>query len=216
MHWFDNADAIAPALPATWLIRTDAAPRNLTERSALRRSLARRLVARQLGRQEEEVAIAHDAAGRPRLDLPGGTGLHLSLATRTGVVAVGLARQPLGVDVEQVDERATPPLALLHPDEREALAAADAAQRCSLFARLWAAKEAYVKALGTGFRRAPESFAVSLLSETAFRVTDASIPAESTGTLRIMRNGGHEIMAAAIVVAGQAAAISPPDRSASS
>ncbi len=216
MHWFDDADAIAPALPAIWLVRTDANPHNLTERSALRRGMARSILARQLGCREGDVAIAHDAAGRPFLDLPRETGLHLSLATRAGVVAVGLACQPLGVDVEQVDERTAPPLDLLHPDERSALAAAGAAQQARNFARLWAAKEAYVKALGSGFRRAPESFAVSLLSETAFRVTDASAPADIAGALRAKKNGGHEIMAAAIVVTRQAERISPADRSASS
>ena len=200
MHWFDDADAIAPALPAIWLIRTNAAPRNLTERSTLRRGMARRIVARQLGCREEDVAIAHDAAGRPLLDLPRETGLHLSLATRAGIVAVGLARQPLGVDVEQVDEQAAPPRDLLHPDERRALAEVDTTQRARSFARLWAAKEAYVKALGSGFRRAPESFAVSLLSETAFRVTDASAPTNSIGVLRAMKNGGQDILAAAAIV----------------
>ncbi|BCB20759.1 4'-phosphopantetheinyl transferase superfamily protein [Bosea sp. ANAM02] len=200
MHWFDDADAIAPALPAIWLVRTGAMPRNLTERSALRRSTARRIVARQLGCRAEDVAIAHDAAGRALLDRPRETGLHLSLATRAGIVAVGLARQPLGVDVEQVDEQAAPPLDLLHPDERSALDAVALTERARSFALLWAAKEAYVKALGTGFRRAPESFVVSLLSETTFRVTDASAHTDFTGALRTMKNGGHEIMAAALVI----------------
>ena len=204
MHWFDAADAIAPALPAIWLVRTDARPHNLTERSALRRGLARRIVARQLGCREEDVVITHDAAGRPLLDLPREADLHLSLATRAGIVAVGLAGRPLGVDVEQVDEQTAPPLDLLHPDERSALDAVASTERARSFARLWAAKEAYVKALGSGFRRAPESFAVSLLSETAFRVTDASAPAGFIGSLRAMKNGGHEIMAAAIVIDGQA------------
>jgi phosphopantetheinyl transferase len=216
MHWLDDVDAITPALPAIWLIRTGANPRGLTERSTLRRGVARLILARQLGCREGEVAIAHDAAGRPLLDRPKGTGLHLSLATRGGIVAVALARQPLGVDVEQVDEKAVPPLDLLHPDERRAVTATDTIQRARHFARLWAAKEAYVKALGAGFRRAPESFAVSLLSETAFRVADAFASADVTGALRTMKNGGHEIMAAAIVMTGQAVAVSPPDRSASS
>ncbi|WP_306227301.1 4'-phosphopantetheinyl transferase family protein [Bosea beijingensis] len=202
MHWFDDAHAIAPALPAIWLVRTDAQPSNLTERSALRRGLARRVLARQLGCGEGHVVIAHDAAGRPLLDLPRETGLHLSLATRAGIVAVGLARHPLGADVEQVDERAAPPRDLLHPDERNALEAIASTEQARSFARLWAAKEAYVKALGMGFRRAPESFAVSLLSETTFRVTDASAPTDTVGALCTMKNGGHEIMAAAFVVTG--------------
>ena len=216
MHWFDDADAIAPALPAIWLVRTDAKPRNLTERSALRRDTARRIVARQLGCREIDVAIEHDAAGRPLLAAPGASGLCLSLATRSGIVAIGLAQHPLGVDVEAVDAADAPPLDLLHPSERIALDAAAPIERPRVFACLWTAKEAYVKALGSGFRRAPESFAVSLLSEATFRVTDACAPTEAIGAFRSMKNGGHEIMAAAFVVVDQVRPVNPPDRSASS
>ncbi|RYE35358.1 MAG: 4-phosphopantetheinyl transferase family protein [Hyphomicrobiales bacterium] len=201
MHWFDDAEAIAPALPAIWLVRTAATPRNLTERSALRRGTALRIVARQFGCREDDVVIGHDTAGRPFLAAPGPSGLCLSLATRAGVVAVGLARQPLGVDVEAVDPAAAPTLDLLHPAERMALDATAFADWPRAFIRLWAAKEAYVKALGSGFRRAPESFAVSLLSETAFRVTDPRAPTNASGAFRSMENGGHEIMAAAFVIA---------------
>nr|WP_052232186.1 4'-phosphopantetheinyl transferase superfamily protein [Methylobacterium sp. ZNC0032] len=200
MHWFDDADAIAPALPAIWLVRTGAMPRNLTERSALRRSTARRIVARQLGCRAEDVAIAHDAAGRPLLDLPRESGLHLSLATRGGIVVVGIARRPIGVDVEAVDPGAVAPLDLLHPDERRFLEGAAPAARAPAFASLWAAKEAYVKALGTGFARPPESVRVSLLSETRFRVVDQRDGARAEGALRLMENGGQNHLAAAAIV----------------
>lgn len=200
MHWFDDVDAIAPALPAIWLVQTGARPRNLTERSALRRDTARRIVARRLGCREDDVAVAHDAAGRPLLDPPRGSGLHLSLATRAGVVAVGLAHQPLGVDVESVDAGATLPLDLLHPDERRLLEATASASRALAFTRLWAAKEAYVKALGTGFVRPPESFCVSLLSDVHFSVRDPEHRAEPQGAHRIMKNGGQDVLAAAAIV----------------
>lgn len=202
MLWLDSADSLAPDLPAAWLIATDAAPRDLAERSALRRGTALRLLARQLGCPETGLAIDHDLAGRPILAGPSASGLHLSLATRAGVVAVALARGIVGIDVELVDMEAEPPRDLLHPDERAVLDAAAATLRPRIFARLWAAKEAYVKALGTGFRRAPESFAVSLLSDTAFGVIDASGPVDAVGSFRTIKNGGHEIMAAALVISG--------------
>lgn len=200
MHWFDDADAIAPVLPAIWLVRTDADPRNLTERSALRRGLARRVVARQLGCREDEVVIEHDKAGQPFLALPSARDLHLSLATRAGVVATGLAQHPVGVDVERVDPEALPPLDLLHPEERGFVAATAPAFRPLAFARLWAAKEAYVKALGTGFVRPPESFCVSLLSDDRFSVRDPQHPAKRQGELRLMKNGGQDVLAAAAIV----------------
>ena len=198
MHWFDDADATAPALPAIWLVRTDAEPRNLTERSALRRDTARRVLARQLGCRQDEIVIDHDPAGQPLLARP--EKFHLSLATRAGIVAVGLARHPLGVDVERADAEATPPLDLLHPDERRFLEATTAPlARALTFARLWAAKEAYVKALGTGFAQSPESFCV-LLSETRFSVRDPARSIESQGELRLMKNGGRDVLAAAAIV----------------
>ncbi|MGO4172302.1 4'-phosphopantetheinyl transferase superfamily protein [Bosea sp. TAF32] len=200
MLWLDSADSAAPALPAVWLIPTGASPRNLAERSELRRGTARRLLARQLGCTEEDVAIAHDPAGRPLLGLPAASGIELSVATRAGIVAIALARQPVGVDVERIEAPTAPPLDVLHADERKRLAAMPLALRPLAFAQIWAAKEAYVKALGVGFRRAPESFAVSLLSETAFRVDDPSHPTQARGHLRTMKNGGQEILAAAAIV----------------
>jgi 4'-phosphopantetheinyl transferase len=200
MHWSDDADAVAPALPAIWLVRTDADPRNLTERSALRRSTARGIVARQFGCRDDELVIGHDPAGRPFLAVPGSPQLHVSLATRAGVVAVGLARRPLGVDVESVDAGAAPPLDLLHPDERRLLETTKPAGRSVAFARLWVAKEAYVKALGTGFARPPESFSVSFLSETQFSLRDPQRAAAIQGQLRLMKNGGRDALAAAAIV----------------
>lgn len=200
MHWFDNADAIAPALPAIWLVRTGVNPRNLTERAALRRGTARQVLARQLGCREDDVVIDHDKAGRPLLALPETPGLHVSLATRAGGVAIGLAQHPLGVDVESVEARAIAPLDLLHPDERRFLEATAPSIRPLVFARLWAAKEAYVKAIGTGFVRPPESFCVSLPSETRFNVFDPLSGTDHQGELRLMKNGGQDVLAAAAIV----------------
>ncbi|MCO5092407.1 4'-phosphopantetheinyl transferase superfamily protein [Bosea sp. (in: a-proteobacteria)] len=200
MHWSDHADAIAPALPAVWLVRTGEKPRDLTERSALRRGTARRILARQLGCRDSEVAIGHDPAGRPFIALPDAPGLHLSLATRAGIVAIGLARHPLGVDIEAVEAEAPPPLDLLHPQERELLDRAAPAARPLAFARLWAAKEAYVKALGTGFARAPESFSVFLSSDGRFCVADPLRRAEASGEIRLIEDGGRNVLAAAAIV----------------
>lgn len=200
MLWLDSADSAAPALPATWLIATGTSPRNLAERSALRRGTARWLLARQLGCQEADVVIGHDPAGRPLLVRPMAPQLNTSLATRAGVVAVALAPHAVGVDVERIDTQNAPPLDVLHPEERRFLDATAQALRAPAFARLWAAKEAYVKALGLGFRQAPESFVVSLLSETVFRVTDPSRAIETHGHLHIMKNGGQDALAAAVIV----------------
>lgn len=200
MIWLTSPDATAPALPAIWLIATDERPANLPARSKLRRETARRIIAGQFGLPVKAVEIVHDERGQPLLRHPAGTGLHLSLATRGGLVAVALAGRPVGVDVERIDPAADPPLAALHPDERKALLALPAPARPLAFAQIWTAKEAYVKALGTGFVRPPESFLVILRPQERFDVVDPERPARSSGATRIIKNGGQESLAAAMIV----------------
>lgn len=200
MIWLASPDAPAAALPAAWLIDTGARPAGLRERSALRRETARDIIARHLRLPGERILIGHDDHGRPLLMEPRGTGLSLSLATRAGMVAVALAGRPVGIDVERVDEAGVPPLAVLHADERRALAARAERERPAAFARIWAAKEAYVKALGTGFLRAPESFAVRLLPGERFAVDDPVLGRSPHGVNRLTKNGGQESLAAAMIV----------------
>ena len=204
MLWLSCVDETAPALPAAWLIATDAQPANLPERSALRRSLASKVLARQFGLPDAAVEIGHEPAGRPLILAPQGSGLHLSLATRSGLVAIALAPRPVGVDVEQVAPASEPPLAMLHPEERRWLASLPASARPEAFAQLWSAKEAYVKALGIGFARAPESFAVRLDGAGRFVVDGARNGGPASGFVRLTKNGGHESMAAAFIVLDQA------------
>ncbi|WID95676.1 4'-phosphopantetheinyl transferase superfamily protein [Bosea vestrisii] len=199
MHWLSSADDTAPALPAVWLIATQEQPANLPERAELRRSLARKVLARQFSLAEDAVEIGHEPTGRPLIVAPHGAGLHLSLATRSGLVAVALAHQPVGVDVEQVALAGEPPLAVLHPDERSWFESLPAPARPLAFAQLWSAKEAYVKALGTGFARAPESVAVQLDGTERFTVVDKRDGRHASGFIRLTKNGGHETMAAAFI-----------------
>lgn len=200
MHWLRSIETTAPSYPAVWLIETAQRPRNLVERSQLRRGTAEAVLARQLGCSEDQVAIAHDPAGRPKLAASQAGRLHISLATRAGIVAVALAEKPVGVDVELVDPAGIIPREALHPDEQQMLGAIETGMRPLAFARLWAAKEAYVKALGTGFTRPPESFAVSLSSPERFRVDDPSRGLRADGVLRTIENGGRETLAAAAIV----------------
>lgn len=195
-----SATETATGLPALWLIATGQSPGNLAERSALRRATARAIIASQLGLPPEKVLIGHDPRGRPVLERPADTGLHLSLATRAGLVAIALARGPVGVDVERIDAGSPPPLAVLHSRERAALLALPEPARPLAFARIWCAKEAYVKALAFGFMRAPESFAVALTAPDRFDVHDPERPGSVSGTGCIIENGGQENLAAAMVV----------------
>lgn len=199
MFWLSSPDQCATALPAVWLVATDNRPATLTERSALRRGLARTILAKQLGLEPESVRIDHEPGGRPLIAAPDGDGLHISLATRAGLVALALAHARVGVDVEQVEPDRQPPFAALHPCEQAMLRALPPPDRPLAFARLWSAKEAYVKALGTGFLRPPESFLVRIEEPNGFTVEDPQRPGSACGFNRTIRNGGHETMAAAFI-----------------
>lgn len=200
MLWLSALDQQASALPAAWLVATGQRPAGLPERSALRRALAREILANQFGLSPKAVTIGHDPRGRPLIAAPQGTGLHVSLATRAGVVALALAHQPVGIDIERIDPSAEPPFETLHPDERQMLLELPPPARPLAFAQLWSAKEAYVKALGTGFLRAPESFRVRLAGLDGFEVDDPERGGTASGHGRITKSGGHETMAAAFIV----------------
>lgn len=130
--------------------RLETAPRDLSEARA---ALARRLVAQRAGTSAETVVIGHTGDGAPRLAEPR-VPLSLSLAGRDDVIAAAVAERPLGVDVEIIGPPVAPPLNVLHPAGRAALAVAGEGAH-EYFLHLWTAKEAYVKAIETGLSREP-------------------------------------------------------------
>lgn len=122
-----------------------------------RRAMARALAAAEFGAPREDVEIGYGPQGAPMFVRLGAmTALpRLSLAARNDVLAVAFARGPVGVDIEPIVEGALP-LNLLRAQERAVLERAAEAERGAAFLKLWTAKEAYLKAAGTGLLRAPE------------------------------------------------------------
>jgi 4'-phosphopantetheinyl transferase len=97
--------------------------------------------------------------GKPTLN---GSDFEHSVAHSGDLIAVAVARAPVGVDVEQLDGRRRPVGGRGDPDalarlvfsaaERTALAAADPADRARQFLVTWTRKEAVTKATGDGLR----------------------------------------------------------------
>ena len=117
-------------------------------------SLLRTLLGRMLRRAPLALRFDVSEAGKPHLSAGAGPqDLHFNLSHSRGLVAVAVARHPVGVDVERVR-----PL----PDMRELLAElmADGVlsqfdntspdERTALFYRYWTLAEAFVKANGEG------------------------------------------------------------------
>lgn len=119
--------------------------------------------------------------GKPQLEaafqkLP--VKLHFSLAHTHSAILIGLTMVgEIGVDIERMQaksglEHMYP--SVLHEDEHEALLRMPADERAVAFYRLWAIKEAYTKALGTGLLHPFHSVAVELRGTSSFTLRDSS------------------------------------------
>jgi 4'-phosphopantetheinyl transferase len=89
--------------------------------------------------------------------------LHFSLSHCNGLALVALcAEGPVGIDLEPISR--APDLSgcensFCHPDEIAALPVEQSA-RCFQLLEIWTAKEALLKALGTGFLHPPETIRI--------------------------------------------------------
>ncbi|MFE5048943.1 4'-phosphopantetheinyl transferase family protein [Streptomyces sp. NPDC056637] len=85
--------------------------------------------------------------------------VHFSLSHSHGLIAVAVASDTVGADVQRVCPTGTVEACLprLHPLERAELEALAPEERAAVFTRLWSRKEAYLKGLGTGLSRPPRA-----------------------------------------------------------
>ncbi|HEX2047333.1 MAG TPA: 4'-phosphopantetheinyl transferase superfamily protein [Acidimicrobiales bacterium] len=139
-------------------------------RSLVSRAVMRHLVGCYLGTSPESVALIRDRNGKPAL---ADGSLQLNASHSGGWVAISLAvGSPLGVDIEQVR-----PLAdvgamaerFFSPDEAARVLAAPRAEPA--FFAVWTAKEAVVKAVGTGLGVTLSSFTVPPQTEAFTPIT---------------------------------------------
>ncbi|MEO3713226.1 4'-phosphopantetheinyl transferase family protein [Roseateles flavus] len=95
-------------------------------------------------------------AGKPALKAP--APCHFNLSHSGDAIAVAVADQPVGLDIEshrELKDGLAIAQRVFHPRERQwLLAQADFA---AAFYRLWTLKEALLKATGEGFTQAPEA-----------------------------------------------------------
>lgn len=144
--WLDDAElARARLLPTSVHAR----------RAAVSRGWLRAVLGHALGRDPASVRFT-PGPGKPAL--AGGDGPCFSSSRRGALALLATAPHPVGVDVERVGGDA-PTLSMLEltctPGEAAALAGRPPAERGDAFLALWTAKEAYLKALGTGLAVAP-------------------------------------------------------------
>ena len=125
----------------------------------LRRQLARALIARRAGLPAASVRLGRSPAGAPLVVAP--LGWHLSASSSQGDTLIGVARRPIAVDREPIDD-ADPLDDMLAPAERRAIDRLPAADRPLDWLRRWTIKEAHAKLIGQPLRIRPETIETQL------------------------------------------------------
>lgn len=132
-----------------------------------------------LGVAPDRVPLAAPLHEPPRLTSgEAASDLRFSLSGSADRSAIAIAwHRPVGVDIERIDpsvDTMSVARTLFSRGECAALDAASPDRRRALFFRIWARKEAFVKALGLGFGRDLESFDV-LASDDGAAVSDQAL-----------------------------------------
>ncbi len=157
--WSGTIDSAAAfhalaATPATADDLADAAQRHGGGGRLLRRRLARALIARRSGVTVDQVRLSRTAAGAPIVLAP--AGWHIGQSGHGGDWLIGVARRPIAVDREPLDD-AAPLRDMLTPAERAALDGVAEADQPFDWLRRWTIKEAHAKLIGDPSRIRPEA-----------------------------------------------------------
>lgn len=139
----------------------------------LGRSAVRALVGAALDVPPDEVPFVEGPHGKP--ELAPGTGLHFNVSHSGDRVLIGLALEPLGVDIERVRETTDlEGISRRFFSEREVqvLFRLPPEQRPDAFFRCWTRKEAFIKALGDGLSHPLDAFEVTLAPDEPARLLE--------------------------------------------
>ncbi len=125
-----------------------------------------------------EVAVRNQDSGRPVVSGPFTEDLRVSLAHKDDVavarVAVG---HEVGIDIERVEPRGDGFAAIAFSEAERSLRSE--AERDEWLTRVWAAKEAYAKSIGTGLEGNPRRFEVREVAGERLLVGQRQKPGES-------------------------------------
>jgi phosphopantetheinyl transferase (holo-ACP synthase) len=131
-----------------------------------------------------EVFCAHDERGKPSVYGIGRAaalldGLHVSLSHKGHDSVAIVAREPVGIDIEKVEEKAESFSEIAFTErERELLAGLEQPQGTI---RFWVAKEACAKKAGTGLEGNPKRFEVTAVDGDMLIVGDERVTTMSLG-----------------------------------
>ncbi len=171
--WIWSLD-VEPALQArlaAWLSPDERAraarfaTEQLRGRWTVARAGMRGVLAAEAGLSPEALQFAYSANGKPLLP-DWSEGVWFNLSHSQDLAALAVCEAPVGVDIERIGApHEDVAQRFFSPAEAAALLATPKAERAAAFYRCWTAKEAFLKALGTGFARASDSFTINFASD---------------------------------------------------
>jgi 4'-phosphopantetheinyl transferase len=139
----------------------------LRQRFVVAHGALRTVLGNYIGQQPGDIAFALDDRGKPRLGSEyAATKLHFNLSHSDDLALILVAKDcEIGIDVEQTrDVSRLEHIArrFFHPAEAAAVLATAEDARNDAFLRCWTAKEAVLKAYGTGIAESLDAFQVPL------------------------------------------------------
>ncbi len=164
------------------------------------RAALRGILGREIALAPREVPLVFSEFGKPLL-APPFDGLHFNLSHCPGLALVALSLDgPVGVDLESLGR--APDLlecetTFCHPEEIRALPAGNEGRAAQLL-RIWTAKEAVLKALGTGLSHPPEEVRIFWGPTDAAAESDHDLPGIENQLIRRLENPALEGYCAAV------------------
>ena len=158
------------------------------------RAQLRIILGRALNLDPLEVPLIFSEFGKPLLPPPH-DGLHFNLSHCADLGLIGLCLDgPIGVDIEPQGRDSDLPECesiFCHPLEIEKLPE-NGLDRAKHLLEIWTAKEALLKALGTGLMHHPESVHVSLVNGTGTATSETFV--QGIADFRIQQLDDHRLM----------------------
>ncbi|MQA32542.1 4'-phosphopantetheinyl transferase family protein [Modestobacter roseus] len=188
----DALVAASAVLSATERARADRGTESVRRRRIALRAALRTAAARELGCSPAEVPLRTGESGRPEVAGPAELDVTCSSSGAVGLVAVGRGVR-VGIDLERVTPWAPEVLAegWLSDAEVAALLALPARARGIAAARVWAGKEAVLKAVGCGLTVAPTlvepGFATTPVQVAGWTVAGLATPPGTVGRIACSR-----------------------------
>ncbi len=143
------------------------------------RTALREILGKAAGLPPGEVPLCVGTHGKPLLSPPFGA-IHFNLSHCPDLALVAVASFPLGIDVElwgRAGDLLGCEETFCHPDEIARLSRESVARASSLL-EIWTAKEAALKAHGTGLLLAPQDLSVDFSTEPATLHFPGDFPAQ--------------------------------------